>query len=476
MPTLNPHNRELSFKLVFYGPGLGGKTTTLKTLFASTKAENRGKMVSVATQQDRTLHFDFLPLRVPRVRGMTVRLQLYTVPGQLYYGATRKLLLSGVDGVVFVADSQEGRLEPNQESLDDLKQNLAELKRPFETLPHTFHWNKRDLSDLVPIEELEGRFNPHGAPSIGTIATTGEGVFEGLERITRLVLRAHEGEELDARPLLGIMEDPGGIAHVLQTMVESAPSPTKVAEQGAAHAPSSAHAQNGVAKAPSIPEPELVPSPPPVSAAPAGVGARSGTPSEVPEPQVPFLDELDDLSPSPPGVIPVIQPKPKIPFQTTEGGTALSVQAPEGIAVEPLKREIVSDVPPVPSPPTALPDEGPALTFRHLFSGAQAERRAVELCEAHLARGEAKAAILACDVALSRLLATVAASLGSQSAPKDPALVAYLLGLEGPRYLAFRALVRAARKNEPVTLAAAFEAFLLLLEANRLREATRPAR
>ena len=442
MPTLNPHNRELSFKLVFYGPGLGGKTTTLKTLFASTKAENRGKLVSVATQQDRTLHFDFLPLRVPRVRGMTVRLQLYTVPGQLYYGATRKLLLSGVDGVIFVADSQEGRLEPNQEALDDLRHNLAELKRPLEQLPHTFHWNKRDLSDLVPIEELERRFNPHGAPSLGTVATSGEGVFEGLERITRLVLRAHEGEELDARPLLGIMEDPGGITKVLQSMVDAAPVPTKVAGEAPGSAPRS---DSGIR----------------ISA------------SQPPEPLLDF-DEL--VSPIPPPVAPIVSPKPKANFATTEGGTALSVQAPEGIEVEVERRDAVSDVPPVPSPPIAFAEEAPVLTFRHLFQGAVAERRAVELAEGHLARGEAKAAILSTDVALSRLLATVGATLGSQNAPKEPALVAYMLGLEGARYLAFRALVRNARRNDPVTLASAFEAFLLLLEANRLREKARVAR
>ncbi len=451
MPTLNPHNRELSFKLVFYGPGLGGKTTTLKTLFASTKAENRGKMVSVATQQDRTLHFDFLPLRVPRVRGMTVRLQLYTVPGQLYYGATRKLLLSGVDGVVFVADSQEGRLEPNQESLDDLRENLAELKRPLEQLPHTFHWNKRDLSELVPIEELERRFNPHGAPSLGTIATTGEGVFEGLERITRLVLRAHEGEELDTRPLLGIMEDPGGIAQVLQSMVEAAP----VATKGSAVAEGTAATSE------------------------AAVELRV-SPSDIPDsPPEDLRAELDLLgSPVPPSVKPVLAP-PKQLFATTEGGTALSVQAPEGLlkGLAGARREaVVSDLPPVPSPPVAFSDDAPVLTFRHLFNGAIAERRAVELAEGHLARGESRAAILSCDVALSRLLATVGATMGSQSAPKEPALMAYLLGLSGPRYLAFRALVRAARRNEPVTVAAAFEGFLLLLEANRLRETGRTVR
>lgn len=467
MPTLNPHNRELSFKLVFYGPGLGGKTTTLKTLFASTKAENRGKMVSVATQQDRTLHFDFLPLRVPRVRGMTVRLQLYTVPGQLYYGATRKLLLSGVDGVVFVADSQEGRLEPNQEALDDLRHNLAELNRPLEELPHTFHWNKRDLSELVSIEELERRFNPHGAPSLGTVATTGEGVFEGLERITRLVLRAHEGEELDTRPLLGIMEDPGGINQVLQSMVEASPAVTKVSPSGDAQPPSASPREatpasdSPVAIRGMVSEPEV---------------PRSVELVELVEgPEVAELTELDELvSPIPPPVVPIVSPSPKAPFETTEGGTALSVQAPVGIFAAEERRDVVSEVS-GPLPTFALTDP-PSLSFRQLFGTALAERRAVELAEGHLARGEAKSAILACDVALSRLLATVGATLGSQSAPKEPALVAYLLGLDGPRYLAFRGLVRAAHRSEAVTMAAAFEAFLLLLEANRLRDQSRTAR
>src|SRR5579864_6765297 len=146
MASLNPLTRELVFKIVFYGPGLGGKTTTLQFIHATTKPEHRGKMVSLATPTDRTLYFDFLPIRVPRVRGMAVRLQLFTVPGQVYYAATRKLVLSGADGIVFVADSQAGRAEVNQESLDDLHANLAEHQRALEDVPHTFHWNKRDLS------------------------------------------------------------------------------------------------------------------------------------------------------------------------------------------------------------------------------------------------------------------------------------------------------------------------------------------
>jgi signal recognition particle receptor subunit beta len=194
MAALNPITREVVFKLVFYGPGLGGKTTTLQYIHAVTKSEHKGKMVSLATPTDRTLYFDYLPIRVPRVRGMGVRLQLFTVPGQIHFAATRKLVLSGVDGIVFVADSQRGRLAENDESLEDLRANLGEHGRRLEDIPHTFHWNKRDLSDLVPVEELESRFNKLAAPSLDTVATRGDGVFEGLERITRLAMQAFEQE------------------------------------------------------------------------------------------------------------------------------------------------------------------------------------------------------------------------------------------------------------------------------------------
>lgn len=452
MPTLNPHTRELSFKLVFYGPGLGGKTTTLKTLFASTKPENRGKLVSVATQQDRTLHFDFLPLRVPRVRGMTVRLQLYTVPGQLYYGATRKLLLSGVDGIVFVADSQEGRIEPNQESLDDLRQNLEELKRPLERIPHTFHWNKRDLPDAVPVDELERRFNPHGAPSLETIATSGEGVFEGLERITRLVLKAHEGDELDARPLLGIMDDAGGIAGVLKSMVDGPPRPSR---------PSDKPEAQGASPASSPTE-----SPPPAVRV-------DGPPPEEPSSRLPStVSVTEDLDLDPLPILPRPPPEPKAPFATTEGGTALSAKSP--LEEDLPSAEPISEPPPVPSAP--IGEAGPGFSFRALFSGSDSERRAVELAEAHLARSDAHAAILSCDVVLSRVFAAVGAHVGASPAPLEPAHVAFLLGLDGPRYAAFRGAVRAARRGEPVTLRHAFEAYLVVLEASRLRDRLRSPR
>jgi signal recognition particle receptor subunit beta len=216
MASVNPHTRELVFKLVFYGPGLGGKTTTLQYIHATARPEHRGKMVSLATPTDRTLYFDFLPLRMPKVRGMHVRLQLFTVPGQVYYAATRKLVLSGADGVVFVADSQASRADVNQEALDDLHSNLAEHNRELSLVPHTFHWNKRDLSDAMSTDELERRFNKFDAPSLGTVATTGEGVFEGLERITRLAMRKYEGDEDPASHRLV----DAGVAEAMKAIVD----------------------------------------------------------------------------------------------------------------------------------------------------------------------------------------------------------------------------------------------------------------
>ncbi len=188
MPVVNPLARELVFKVVYYGPGLGGKTTSLQHVHSATAAEHRGKMVSLATPVDRTLYFDYLPIRIPNVRGMSVRLQLFTVPGQVHYNATRKLVLTGTDGVVFVADSQLLRLDSSLESLRNLEENLLEHGRGLDEMPHVLAYNKRDLADIAPIEELERLLNPLGAPSFATVATSGEGVFESLEAITRAVL------------------------------------------------------------------------------------------------------------------------------------------------------------------------------------------------------------------------------------------------------------------------------------------------
>jgi mutual gliding-motility protein MglA len=194
MPSLHRIKRELLFKIVFYGPGLGGKTTTLQYVHSATKAESRGEMVSLATDTDRTLYFDYLPVKLLQIGDVTVKLQLFTVPGQVYYAATRKLLLNGADGLVFVADTQSARMDANLESLDDLNANLADQGRKLSSIPHAFQWNKRDLPDLVPLDELDRRLNLFGAPSVGTVATRGDGVFDMLEGITRLVVEAYRAE------------------------------------------------------------------------------------------------------------------------------------------------------------------------------------------------------------------------------------------------------------------------------------------
>ncbi|HRI67621.1 MAG TPA: ADP-ribosylation factor-like protein, partial [Polyangium sp.] len=192
MASVNPLSRELVFKIVYYGPGLGGKTTTLEHIHATAKPDHRGKLVSLATPVDRTLYFDFLPMRLPPIRGMHVRLQLFTVPGQVYFNATRKLVLTGADGVVFVADSQMARADANLESLDNLRDNLADQGRNLNDVPIVFQYNKYDLPDVLSVDELDKLLNRWQAPSLATSARTGLGVYEGLERITHAVLGSFE--------------------------------------------------------------------------------------------------------------------------------------------------------------------------------------------------------------------------------------------------------------------------------------------
>ncbi len=219
MPVVNPLARELVFKIVYYGPGLGGKTTTLQHIHSATRAEHRGKMVSLATPVDRTLYFDFLPIRVPNLRGLGVRLQLFTVPGQVYYNATRKLVLTGADGVVFVADSQRDRLDADLESLANLAENLREHGRPLEELPFVLAYNKRDLPGIVAIDELNEKLNSQGAGWFATSATLGEGVFETLDAITKLVLEDFERrapESSEAIPGGGFGYAEGGLTDALR--------------------------------------------------------------------------------------------------------------------------------------------------------------------------------------------------------------------------------------------------------------------
>ena len=191
MPLVNYQTREITCKIVYYGPGRSGKTTNLHYIYGQVPEDRKGKMVSLATQTDRTLFFDFLPLDLGTISGFTTRFQLYTVPGQVYYQATRKLVLQGADGVVFVADSQARQLQENIESFQDLHQNLAEQDVDPRTIPLVIQYNKQDLpKDLVlSTDVLADAVNFRGVPDYPADALHGPGVFETLRGISELVLK-----------------------------------------------------------------------------------------------------------------------------------------------------------------------------------------------------------------------------------------------------------------------------------------------
>ena len=221
MSMINYASREINCKLVYYGPGLGGKTTNLEHVYSKVTPDQRGKMVSLATETERTLFFDFLPVDLRTIRGFKTRFHLYTVPGQVYYNASRKLILKGVDGVVFVADSQMERMEANVEAMQNLYDNMAQYGYDLTKVPFLIQYNKRDLPNAVPIKDLQAQLNPgwsvedptkqkpkpdpwhageflvsqqdgnwiERAPYFEAVAVTGEGVFETLKAVAKLVLK-----------------------------------------------------------------------------------------------------------------------------------------------------------------------------------------------------------------------------------------------------------------------------------------------
>ena len=188
MTFINYASREINCKIVYYGPGLCGKTTNLQYIYDSTAPAAKGKLISLATETDRTLFFDFMPLELGTVRGFKTRFHLYTVPGQVYYDASRKLILKGVDGVVFVADSQEERLDANLESLYNLEENLQTQGYNLLDLPYVLQLNKRDLPNVVPAEELVGELQRKNEPVYEAVAMDGTGVFDTLKAVAKQVL------------------------------------------------------------------------------------------------------------------------------------------------------------------------------------------------------------------------------------------------------------------------------------------------
>jgi len=189
MSIINYAQKEISFKVVYYGTGVAGKTANLQYIYRGLPDVNRGNMVSLATGDDRTLFFDFLPVSAVTVRNFVAKFQLYTVPGQVYYNMTRKLVLRGVDGIVFVADSQSARYDANIESLYNLHDNLEEYKLNLQDVPFVVQYNKRDMDDVIPVEELEQELNPEKFPSFPAVAVRGDGVFDTLKCVAKGVLK-----------------------------------------------------------------------------------------------------------------------------------------------------------------------------------------------------------------------------------------------------------------------------------------------
>ncbi|MEO7096585.1 MAG: gliding motility protein [Polyangiales bacterium] len=451
MASLNTSARELVLKIVYYGPGLGGKTTSLQSLHDSAPPERRGTLVALATPVDRTLYFDFLPLRLPPLRGLSVRLQLFTVPGQVYFNATRRLVLSGSDGIVFVADSQLDRVDSNMESLENLRENLAEHGRDLATMPHVFAWNKRDLDGLMPIDDLERALNRHGAASFGTVATKGTGVDQVLEKITALVTTAYEAQ-LPASPS-SLIQSPGLISL----------SPARMTLRGA----------NG--------EEEIISSvfadrPPPslATSLTSGEAEQVVTSSSLMTPsEGTFLADLDRLEAS------ASRPPPEEPEELEsvvghewdkhltppppESAAETRRATPEDLAAAAIGAGVRrGSTAPAPAMTAATPVP---LTFAPLF--APTERPLVEQIEASIAHGAYADALGMCEAALSRLMGAIA-SLASgdngPSAPNDPA-IPLLIGLDGRRYLAFRALARRARQIGDVGVRDVLESYAFLLDA-----------
>jgi len=274
MVFFNHATRQMTAKIVYYGPGLCGKTTNLNTIYGKTSQKARGEMVSLNTETDRTLFFDLLPLDVGVVGGFKTKLQLYTVPGQVFYNSTRKLVLKGVDGIVFVADSQMPMLDANKESLQNLDDNLRELGLDIRQIPMIFQWNKRDLKNVVPIEQMESELNPLRQPSFQSVASDGTGVFETLRGITKLAL--------------GHIK----VHHFADTDKEEAPAPVSTPAPVAA-----------------TPVPEVHVAPPPPPPAPPANHPEVLTLSDLPS----VGELLDDEAYAPPPVV----PRPQLPAPAT---------------------------------------------------------------------------------------------------------------------------------------------------------------
>jgi signal recognition particle receptor subunit beta len=423
---VNPLTREVLIKLVYYGPGLGGKTTTLQKVHGVSPAETRGKIVSLATPVDRTLYFDFMPLRVGPVHGYPVRLQLFTVPGQVYFNATRKLVLTGADGVVFVADSQRERQDANVESLQNLESNLAEQDRGLAQVPHVLQYNKRDLPNILAVADLDPVLNLHRAPSFESCAAKGLGVLEPLDELVRLVLL-----DLERRSVFG------GEGHT------------------EASQPKFGLTQDGIGASLSRASEELW---------------RDGV-----EPTLQALKSLPPPIKSPipvHGVMTMPAGRPTVRAQERGNGGR-----PASTPVGRIQNSEPARVPRFGATSRPLSErsyEGGGPSWQSLFPDEQ--RPQVVQLEWDLGQGDLRSAMLRADALTSELLADAAAESALEQEERRPAVVAMCLGLPGERWRTFRSLIQEARLGAEISEGQALEVYSILLELNRLRLRSIPPR
>lgn len=466
MVAINPLAREVTFKVVFYGPGLGGKTTSLQVVHDKAKPEQRGKMVSLATPIDRTLYFDYLPYRVPSVRGMGVRLQLFTVPGQVHYNATRKLVLAGADGVVFVADSQSLRADANLESIENLRDNLLEQKRELEGLPLVFQYNKRDLPDVLPVDQLDRMLNPKGAPAVPSVAVRGEGVFETLDIITQKVLEAFERRP--SRPHSPPPVPLGSAGEGLADALRAIGSEVAAAAEGAA-----AQNENGA----SVQENDTLEQAHEGRAEPARVAEAllgASLPSEPVPPSDPLLEvdaERGHSSVPPP-------PSAEKSDEGDEGEGPPTAAAPSLIASG-VPSRISSGVPS--HGPSSVPESGEDVTtlapasFSFAELWPRRERDAVFAAEGAMAAGDYRRAVELLDGLASRTTLAAVSLVGvADTGTAATAFAPLLLGVNGPRYAAFRALVRYVRGGGSPEPKQALAAYALVVDLVLAKEQLSP--
>jgi len=359
MVSINYAFREISCKIVFYGPGLSGKTTNLQYVHQKVPGKTKGELISLATDADRTLYFDFLPINLGAIQGFATKFQLYTVPGQVYYNATRKLVLRGVDGVVFVADSQRAKMDENIESLNNLYDNLKEYGFDEGELPVVIQYNKRDLPEVMSIDELQATLNPQGFPYFEASAVNGTGVFDTLKMVIKLVLdKARSRSELSAQNA----QKPAPAATLEPTAPQSAPeaqplSPPPLGVPAAAAT---------VPAAPVVPVPEAQP----LSPQPLGVPAAAATVQAAPVVPVPDSpagqpQAAAAMVASQPEVTPAPQPVEASDMQhAAEPETVAQFAPPPEVAPEPQAEKAAGAIVPAdtfsPGDQTATPSAAPA--------------------------------------------------------------------------------------------------------------------